>query len=242
LLDAVLVICYLFKRHRAVPAIATATLLHPNVAFAHFIRRRTVNFSFSDWIGEVTTGHGAMILGPTVLAASSGTMTWPTAVPFLVAGVVGLLWPENTALKSAAQTAATDVENLITAYRTGLSHGAAGDAPDAAVASSAPASHSGAAVSALAMLVATGLALTACANQTPAEQSATETTIASGLLCLADASGKVVATASTNDSNAIKGVNAAIAAGNVLLTDSACQTAFASGAAAMPVSGGAAAP
>ena len=58
-------------------------------AFAHFIRRRTVNFSFSEWIGEVTTGHGAMIIGPTLLAVSSGTMTWPTAVPFLVAGVVG---------------------------------------------------------------------------------------------------------------------------------------------------------
>ncbi len=193
-----------------------------------------MNFSFSDWIGEVTTGHGVMILGPTLLAVSSGTMTWSTAVPFLAAGVVGLLWPENTALKSAAQSAATDVEDLIAAYRTGLNHGAAGDAP---VVASAPPAHSGAAVSALAMLVAAGLALTACANQTPAEQTATETTIASGLLCLADATGKVVATASTNDSNAIKGLNAAIAAGNVLLTDKACQTAFASGAAAVPVTG-----
>ncbi len=196
-----------------------------------------MNFSFSDWIGEVTTGHGAMILGPTLLAASSGTMSWPTAVPLLAAGVIGLLWPENTALKSAAQTAATDVEALIAAYRTGLSHGVAGDVPDAAASPSVPQPHSGAAVSALAMLVATGLALTACANQTPAEQTATETTIASGLLCLGDATGQVVATASTNDSNAIKGVNAAIAAGSVLLTDTACQTAFASGAASIPVTG-----
>lgn len=185
-----------------------------------------MNFSFSDWIGEVTTGHGAMILGPTLLAASVGTMSWPTAVPFLAAGVIGLLWPENTTLKSAVQTTATDIETVIAAYRTGLTHGAAVAASDAAA--SAPASYSGNAVSALAMLVATGLALTACANQTPAQQAATEMTIAAGLLCLGDATGKVVATATTNDSNAIKGMNSAIAAGSVLLTDTACRTALTS--------------
>jgi hypothetical protein len=210
--------------------------LHSNVAFVHFIRRRTVNFSFSDWIGEVTTGHGAMILGPTLLAAWSGTMSWSAAAPLLAAGVVGLLWPENAALKNAAQTAAADVETLITAYRTGLDHGAAGDTPQAP---SMPQPHSGAVVSALAVLVATGLALAACASHTPVQQAAVGTTIASGLLCLADASGNVVATASTSDSNAMKGVNAAVAAGNALLTDSACQIAFAGGAAAIPVAGAA---
>jgi hypothetical protein len=194
-----------------------------------------VNFSFSEWIGEVTTGHGAMILGPTLLAVSSGTMTWPAAVPFLVAGVVGLLWPENTALTSAAQTAAADVEALIGAYRSGLNDGAAGDAVGAVAAPAVVPQDSGAAVPVLAMLVAAGLALTACANQTPAQQAATETTIASGLLCLADASGKVIAVAATNDSNAMKGVNSAIAAGSVLLTDAACQTAIADGEAALPV-------
>lgn len=193
-----------------------------------------MNFSFSDWLGEVTTGHGAMILGPTLLAASSGTMDWPTAVPFLAAGVIGLFWPENTALKAAAQTAATDVEAVIAAYRTGLSHGATGGAVNAAQTPAMPEPHGGAAAPVLALLLAAGLALTACANQTPAQQAATETTVASGLLCLADASGKVIATASTGDSNAVKGVNSAIAAGSVLLTDSACQTAFASGAAAIP--------
>jgi len=198
-----------------------------------------VNFSFSDWIGEVTTGHGVMILGPTLTAAMSGTMDWQTAMPLLCAGVIGLLWPENTALKTAAQTAATDVEALITAYRTGMTHGAAGDASEAAASALVPQSHSGSAAAVLAMLVAAGLALTACSNQTPAQQAATKTTVASGLLCLGDAAGKVVATASTNDSNAIKGVNSAIAAGNVLLTDTACQNAFTSGAAAMPVAGAA---
>jgi hypothetical protein len=90
-----------------------------------------VNFSLSTWIGEVTTGHGAMILGPTLLAAASGTMSWSTAVPFLAAGITGLLWPENTALKGAVQTTATDVEAVVAAYRTGLYHGAAAGAPDA---------------------------------------------------------------------------------------------------------------
>jgi hypothetical protein len=201
----------------------------------HFIRRRTVNFSFRDWLGQVTTGHGVMILGPTLMAVSSGTMDWPAAVPFLAAGVIGLMWPENTALKTAAQTAVADVETVITAYRTGVSHGVAVDATAAAAASLLPQSHGGVVAPALAMVIAAGLALTACANQTPAQQVATETTVASGLLCLADASGKIVSTVSTNDSNAIKGVNSAIAAGNVLLTDSACQTAFVSGAAAIPL-------
>ncbi|HVC63584.1 MAG TPA: hypothetical protein VND19_24860 [Acetobacteraceae bacterium] len=196
-----------------------------------------MNFSLGTWIGEVTTGHGAMILGPTLLAASSGTMSWPTAVPLLAAGVIGLLWPENTALERAAMTTAIDIEALIVAYRTGLSHGAVGDAPDAIAAPPVSQPHGGAAASALAMLVAAGLTLTACANPTPAQQAAAETTIASGLLCLADASGRIVATASTNDPNSLKAVNAAIAAGNVLLTDAACQIAFARGAVAMPAGG-----
>ncbi len=105
------------------------------------------------------------------------------------------------------------------------------------MATSAPPATSGSAVAALAMLLAAGLSLAACADQTTAQKAATETTIASGLLCLADASGKVVGTATMNDSNAIKGVNSAIAAGSVLLTDSACQTAMASGAAAIPTTG-----
>jgi hypothetical protein len=159
-------------------------------------------------------------------------MTWSTAVPLLSAGVIGLLWPENTALQSAAQTAAADVEALIAAYRTGLTHGAASDTPSTAAAGG-DTSHSAAAAAA-ALLLGAGLALTACASQTPAQQAATQTSIASGLLCLADATGKVVQTAATNDPNTIKAVNSAIAAGDVLLTDTACQTALASGAAAIP--------
>lgn len=193
-----------------------------------------MNFRLSTWIGEVTTGHGAMILGPTLLAASSGTMAWSTAVPFLAAGVVGLLWPENVALKSATQTTVTNIETLVEAYRTGTNNDTTVDASDAAVPPSASRAPGGTVVSALALLVAAGLTLGACANQTPAQQAATQTTIASGILCLADASGQVIETVATNDSNAMKSVNAAITAGSALLTDSACQAALASAAMAAP--------
>jgi len=193
-----------------------------------------LDFNLNAWIGQVTTGHGAMILGPTLLAVASGTIDWRTAIPFLAAGVIGLLWPENTPMQGAARTVASDVEALITAYRTGLSHGASDAAPATPTPAATPAVHAGTAIPALAMLAATGLALTACANQTPAQQAQANQTIASGLLCLADASGKVIATATTSDANAVKALNAAVGAGDVLLTDAACQSALAGAAAAVP--------
>lgn len=202
-------------------------------AFAFFHQEQVVDFNLDSWVGQVTTGHGAMILGPTMLAAASGTINWQTAVPFLAAGVIGLLWPENVPMQTAARTAANDAETLIAAYRTGLSHGAAGDVVDAKPSTAAPASHAGAAMSAIALLAAGGVALGACANQTPAQQAATAATVASGLVCLADATGKIVTTATTTDPNAVKAANAAIAAGNALMTDSACQTALANGAVAL---------
>lgn len=198
-----------------------------------------MDFNLNTWIGQVTTGHGAMILGPTLFAAATGSMSWQTAAPFVAAGVIGLLWPENVPAQNAARTVADDVEALIAAYRTGLDH--AGTDADAATApaASSTAPHAISALPALAMMTAAGFALNACANQTSTQVAATQTAVASGLLCLADASGKVVSTATTSDSNALKAINAAIAAGDVLLTDAACQSAFTSGAAALP---GAAAP
>ena len=193
-----------------------------------------MDFNLNAWIGQVTTGHGAMILGPTLLAAASGTIDWQTAVPFLAAGVIGLLWPENTPMQGAARTVASDVEALITAYRAGIAHGAADTTPAKPAPTEEPAGHAGVTLSALAMLAATGLALNACASQTPTQQAAANQTIASGLLCLADANGKVVATATTSDPNAVKAMNAAVAAGDVLLTDATCQSALAGAAAAVP--------
>ena len=54
-----------------------------------------------------------MLLVPTALALISGSMSWHDAVPLLVAGVIGLAWPENIALQNDAQTFVTDVADLM---------------------------------------------------------------------------------------------------------------------------------
>jgi hypothetical protein len=72
--------------------------------------------SLKTWFGEVTTGHGVMVLAGTMLSVLSGGMSWAGAAPLLVAGAIGLVWPENTALQSAGQAVATDVAGVITAY------------------------------------------------------------------------------------------------------------------------------
>jgi hypothetical protein len=50
------------------------------------------------WLGKVTTGHGIAVLASTLLAVLSGTTTWAAAAPFLLAGVIGLIWPEAAPL------------------------------------------------------------------------------------------------------------------------------------------------
>lgn len=86
------------------------------------------------WFRQVTTGAGMMILAPTLLALLAHQITPAQAIPPLVAGVVGLIWPENKALATAARAAATEAvaaaptatasaEAIIGAYRAGLTHG-----------------------------------------------------------------------------------------------------------------------
>ena len=72
---------------------------------------------FKLWLGQVTTGHGVMILAPTLLSVLSGSMDWSTAIPLMVAGVAGLLWPENSALGDAARELAKDIGAALTACR-----------------------------------------------------------------------------------------------------------------------------
>jgi hypothetical protein len=72
-----------------------------------------LNKSLKHWLGQVTTGHGIMVLIPTLLAALSGTMSWRDAAPLLVAAVIGVIWPENAALKTDVQALATDVADLV---------------------------------------------------------------------------------------------------------------------------------
>ena len=73
--------------------------------------------SLKSWLGEVTTGHGVMVLSGTLLSVLAGTMNWSTAAPLLAAGVIGLIWPENTALQAAGQAVATDVAGVVAAYK-----------------------------------------------------------------------------------------------------------------------------
>jgi hypothetical protein len=47
------------------------------------------------WFGQITTGGGFAALLGTISAVLTGQMQWPQAVPLLVAGVVGVLWPET---------------------------------------------------------------------------------------------------------------------------------------------------
>jgi hypothetical protein len=72
--------------------------------------------SLKTWFGEVTTGHGVMVLSGTLLSVLSGAMSWTGAAPLLVAGVIGVVWPENAAPQAAGQTAATDPAGPATAY------------------------------------------------------------------------------------------------------------------------------
>ena len=169
------------------------------------------------WIGQVTTGHGFMVLAPTLIAALSGTMNWTVAAPLLLAGVVGLAWPENRALKDATQTAAADLEAVYARYQTNV--------VSAAVNAPQPPDPRNAAA-AIAVLAAIGFSLTACADQTPAQQAAEMKAIA----CLANTAGKVALSIADPAYFAVETANAATAVGTELLTDPACQVVPASAA------------
>ena len=111
------------------------------------------SMSLRAWFGQVTTGAGAMVLAPALLALLAHQMTLAQAIPVLAAGVVGLIWPENKALAgavesaagaavAAAPAAAASAEAIIGAYRAGLTHGMAlapASAPVASPAAGAPA-------------------------------------------------------------------------------------------------------
>jgi hypothetical protein len=174
-----------------------------------------MNINLKHWIGQVTTGHGFMILAPTLMALASGTMNWETAVPLLLAGVVGLLWPENAPLKAAVQAAATDLETIVEAYG-----GAAVTAPVD------PRRPPGPLVAGLTVLAATAIALTACGNMTPEERAADVREATAGIVCATDTGVAVLPSAVTDDPDAVKAANAAAAANHSMAADAACQAAL----------------
>ena len=88
------------------------------------------------WLGQVTTGIGTLIGVPVVMALLTSQITAQQAIPGIVAAVIGLIWPENKSLAASAQTLASDAEvlipQLLTAYRSGLQHGAQAAVPPTA--------------------------------------------------------------------------------------------------------------
>lgn len=70
--------------------------------------------AISNWAGQVTTGHGAMVLVGTLLACLHGDMTWAAGSPLLAAGFIGVIWPENTGLAAQAGKIASDAQPLLT--------------------------------------------------------------------------------------------------------------------------------
>ncbi len=89
--------------------------------------------TLKSWLGQVTTGIGALIAAPVVIALLSSQITLNQAIPGIVAAVVGLIWPENKQLAASAQALASDAEvlipQLLAAYRAGLQHGAQAAVP-----------------------------------------------------------------------------------------------------------------
>lgn len=189
-----------------------------------------MSINLRGWIGQATTGHGVMILLPTILAMVTGELSMAAGVPLLVAAVVGLLWPENTALKGAVQTVAADVETVVSAYRAGMHQAALtppadpqARPPSPAVAGSAVA---GPAVTGLAVLALAALALSACAGQTGAQRVAAIQAATQGVLCLAQTTDAVAPLVTAADPDAVKAAHAAAAAENALVSDRACQAAL----------------
>lgn len=59
------------------------------------------------WFSQVTTGHGAAVIAGTVGSVLMGTLSWPAAIPALVAGVILAVWPEARAGMEGAFDTAT---------------------------------------------------------------------------------------------------------------------------------------
>lgn len=48
-----------------------------------------------DRINELSTSHGAAVIGGAVMAYLTGSITWQAAVPTIVGGLIAIFWPET---------------------------------------------------------------------------------------------------------------------------------------------------
>jgi hypothetical protein len=68
--------------------------------------------NIANWIKQPTTIGGFATLLGTATAVLAGQMTWQAAIPVVVAGIVAMALPDNTAAAANAKAAATDLEAL----------------------------------------------------------------------------------------------------------------------------------
>ena len=79
--------------------------------------------AFKSWIGQSTTGLGVAALLTTLSAVAAGQVTWQQAIPGLVAGIVGLIWPENKGAQAGASSLAADLIQFIPVISAAVEHG-----------------------------------------------------------------------------------------------------------------------
>lgn len=80
--------------------------------------------TLKQWLGQTTTGAGFATVLAGAGSLATGTIGWQQALPLLMAGIAGLIWPENSALQAAAKQTAADAEAVIAAYQTGVKRAA----------------------------------------------------------------------------------------------------------------------
>lgn len=72
------------------------------------------------WFGQSTTGVGIATLLASLGAILSGGITLEQAVPLVIGGLAGVIWPENAQLSITAEQAAKNIEHIFAAYEAGL--------------------------------------------------------------------------------------------------------------------------
>lgn len=98
--------------------------------------------ALKSWLQQSTTGAGFAAIFGTLAAASSGQITWHHAIPLLVGGAVGLIWPENKVAQQESSTLAQDLIGFIPLISAAVEHGKTLAAPAAAPAAAEPATPS----------------------------------------------------------------------------------------------------
>lgn len=96
--------------------------------------------SLKSWYSQVTTGGGAAALSYAAVQLLTHNMSLLQVLPWVAAGIVGLIWPENKGLQTLVQadtaqavqvapTVATDAHAILDAFKEGMAHAQSHPAP-----------------------------------------------------------------------------------------------------------------